>query len=135
MNSLRTSVSVLATLSLFFITPVVASDFEKVSRNIESLPKPLYQVQYTAKELHHETKIITVDGLLKKIKKTPSLNVFLSEDKFTDMPKTQIELIAGAVIQSGGRFFYKKTRGSIDSIFMCVEFKKEGAPSTQKKRN
>ncbi len=102
---------------------VNAGELIKVDHKVSEIPAKRSHIQVTNSELHLDGKPTSKDYLIKRLAEIPDATVYCEADKISKIPEVQIQIWASIVIKSGGRFFYKRLRGSIDSHDHCFEYK------------
>ncbi len=111
-----------------FVVSIAASpargvELVKVDHQISKVPAKRAHIQLTRSEFRFNGIIVSQEHVLQSLNDLKASVVYCEADKAAIIPKGRVEEWASLIIESGGRFFYKQHRGSIDSADHCYEYK------------
>ncbi len=121
--NLKTFFTLCGSLVSLFVSSAHGAELIKVAHKVSKLPEKRFHIEVTDSELRLEGVTISQEQLMQRLRDLVSVTFYCEVAKTATIPEGRIADWASLVVGSGGRFFYKKHRGSIDSFDHCFEYK------------
>lgn len=102
---------------------------------ISEIPAKRQNISISHSGVHINGKVVSDSSVSLELAKLENAVVYCEAGKGYTKPTVIIQAWALVVVESGGRFFYKQHRGSIDSYDHCYEYKKPNKMATPNQRS